>query len=197
FEQDGQFWFNGYNGSPETRTPISSDSTVYSFADVPGEGRVIRFTRGSSASWVDVGQIGVVKPAAGRRSRATVRWRRIAGSGDMRVWIFGFNDAYSVNYTGISSAPTGSNDTWYEHSFELSGDTVIAAGSTWLRAGARGQDGNSEYEVSSIRFEDVTESYRAGLSAQAAFESEQSAAVHEDGAGASAAAAQSDRVQAE
>lgn len=192
FQQDGQYWFRGWEGVPSAVTPIVANST-FAFPTVSGVGKVIQIT---GTAQVDVGHIGTIKLTPGRTYRYSVKARQTAGTAGQQYQVYriGTTDAgSSVGNGNWTTVTMSSLNTWYEvGGGDISSDIMIAAGATGLRGLFRtlSTAGSTTVQLAYFRIEDVTSQLAAEGSASAAANSASSAASSQTAAGTSASAAQ-------
>lgn len=166
FRSDGAYFFNGYEGDPSTRTPLTADSFV-SFTDVSGVGRVLQINRATGLTY-DVSNIGVIQVQAGRTYRISSTFRTTSGTRDVQIYVLGLNSNYVYQNVAGNNATYNATTSWQTRSVTLSGDTMLAAGITYIRNLSRTQVGGGTGTVvqfSSILVEDITESTAATAAA--------------------------------
>ncbi len=192
FIQDGRYWSANTVGNPVNLTSIVAGS-VFSFTDVSGIGRVMQITSSGFAVG-DFETIGAVKVVAGRRYRATTRYRQTSGTlGGIQLFLGGRDANY--NFIGgaadvLSSGSTAALNTWYEVVVDADADTLITAGTVYLRPVWRpAQSGAAVYQIQYVKFEDITDSYKSATSAAAAQQSRTDAANSATDASTSASTA--------
>ena len=197
FQQDGEFWQNGFGGLPGSLTPISANST-FSFQNVSGVGRVMQI---SASAQIDIGNIGMIPLTPGRRYRLTTSIRQISGTVGQQV------QHYRIGVTSVGGTVANSNirtltlatlDQWYDATAEFDGDVIMSAGGVAVRSFTRflATSATTVCQIAYIRLEDITESTSAAGSASAAATSAAAAAVSQTSAGSSASAAQSSATSA-
>lgn len=191
FSNDGQFFTSAYGSRPEATQPLASNNGItYSYADIAGEGRVLRVTQAAGSAMPHVGARGWIKAVAGRTYRATLRVRCISGSSPTtRVFVSLLGEAGGQVAAYNQARATMVTNTWYDVTISLPGDSVIAAGAAYMRPLARLDTASTNYEVSLLRLEDVTESNAAAGSASAAASSASTASTKAGEAGQSATSA--------
>lgn len=157
FTDSGLFFGQGYNGEPSTIAPLANPFTGGLFTDVAGVGRVAQINTGAA---FDICNVGAMQVQSGRVYRATFRHRTLSGTRPldlymitMTSWIFG---SAAGNNTSVTSTTT-----WQTHTLTVTGDVLLAAGRTHIRAMGRATAGSSAVQWAVIGVEDVTESVNA------------------------------------
>lgn len=166
FESNGDHFFEGYSGSPETRTPIGLAGAFYSVVTVSGVGKVLQTS--SADANRDVANIGVLKVQAGRTYRATATFRTIANTRSVAVYLLGMDSGYNYARLAGNNGNWTATTAWQTQSVTLSGDALLAAGIVYVRAMFRGNAGSETLQVSQCRVEDVTEQVNAEAQATVA-----------------------------
>ncbi|MBV2150192.1 hypothetical protein KRZ98_18310 [Sphingobium sp. AS12] len=202
FQLDGKFWQNGFSGLPTSVSSITPNS-IFSFANVTGEGRVMRMT---ASSQLDVGNIGMLPLQPDRIYRFSARVRQTAGSSfaGFQLYRIGVNATGGTVGNGTVTNPSTTTLTalneWRDISGTIAGSTVnavIAAGASSIRTLLRLVASSSvTVEYSYIRIEDITESANAAGSASAAATSASLASASQNAAGSSASSAQTSATNA-
>ena len=199
FNQQGTYWFNGFQGAPAAEAAVTVDTAHVAFSNVTGLGAVALVTPSAVNTNIDMGGVGVMPVAAGRTYRLTGTYQGKATSTGLNVsvYIIGLNATYA--YVAAGTASTGANVTdtsTHSIAVTISGDTVIAAGCSSIRVLLRtaiasaGAVGGSVYWIGGL-LEDITAQTAASASATAAANSASAASTSATAAGTSATSAQS------
>lgn len=188
FTNDGQFFCVNYTRVPSDTVPMASFSgNTFSFADIAAVGRVLRASRAAGSSTPHIAPRGWIKIVSGHRYRVTTQGRITSGAnGTLRAFAIG-HDASGKQISAPSSAKTGmALNTWYDVETIIDADDLIAEGSAFVRPLVRLDNASTDYEISYLRIEDITESTAAAGSASAAATSASAAGTSATNAGNSA-----------
>lgn len=192
FDQNGQFWRNGWIGAPfEAGASLDLSPDIYSFPTVAGIGKVLQVQWGLGTRQVSTEAAIPLVP--NRRLKITMRWRQTAGSavGTIRIYNTNLNASYTSATGYISNSDySGPLGTWYLLSLEFDSNSLIAGGGAYLRPLVEvPAAGDQVYQIQFFRAEDITSTYEAGIAASASAASASQALASQNAAGSSASSA--------
>lgn len=200
FSEGDRYWSSTWSGTPGEK-PRSFPEANWEFTEVDGVPMAV-FTAPTSASRAlsTQGHLSVVE---GRRYRMSIHARHVGpfvgGSDTFRVYFYRILSDFSSS--GAHSSGTrsfSSSDQWETFTVDTTADGTVPFLNPFIqfREDQQGQPG-PVIQIRAIVTEDITESENAAGHASAASDFAQSASVHADDAGQSAAATLGWRNQAE
>jgi|GEM_PF-2215097 len=196
FGDDGKYWSSSWTGTPGNSTALVANAN-YAFADVANEGRILQLTNGASTN-VSVAARGWLKPVVGRKYRVKARVRRTSGAtSSVSLWIIGLTGLGAQANVFTTGTPLDVTGNWYDVQMDAVDGAQLLVGNAYVRPMLRSVTPNTVHEVASIELVDITESWAALQSANAAAQSASYASTSETNAGQSASSANEQRQLAE